>query len=329
MSERILYYDYIRITAMLLVVACHCFGDTEATSPAVISLLSYIEMPCIGLFLAVSGALLLPVTLPTEKFLGKRLNKVVFPTLFWSMVYMLLGDTLTIGNLIGMAFRPVGSGILWFMYTIIGLYFISPVISPWLAASSKRTIGIYLLLWAASLCFPIVGNWVEIREGPTGMFYYLSGYAGFFVLGYYLKRFGISFKISAVLYVVALIAMIVVKLFAPHLELCDGLWYLSIFCAVSVVFYWNSLKFLAGKTNASGSWAKKVGLISNLVFGVYFVHIGIVKYIINESFMNSGGYLIGYFARIAAVFLIALFISYIISLLPFGDYLIGFRQKRK
>ena len=64
MKERIIAYDYIRIVAMLLVVACHCFGDTSTASPAVISLLSYLEMPCNGLFFAISGALLLPVHTP-------------------------------------------------------------------------------------------------------------------------------------------------------------------------------------------------------------------------------------------------------------------------
>lgn len=193
MKGRIIEYDYIRIVAMLLVVACHCFGATTDASPAVISLLSYLEMPCNGLFFAVSGALLLPVkTEPHESltFLRKRLSKVVIPTVVWSFFYMLLSGSLTLTNVIGLPFAPKGASIFWFMYVIIGLYIIAPIISPCLDKVDNRTLRIYLGLWGISLCYPILSNWVDVNTSGASILHYVSGYVGFFILGYYFKRNG-------------------------------------------------------------------------------------------------------------------------------------------
>lgn len=329
MTDRLIYLDLIRITAMLLVVACHCFGDVSQTSPKVISLLTYIEMPCIGLFMAISGALLLPVKNSTGAFIKKRLNKILIPTLIWSVVYMILRNDLTLRNLAEGIFHPVGSGILWFIYTIAGLYLISPVISPWLEKASQKVVGFYLLLWALTLCFPIISNWLNPNQTYSGWGYYLSGYMGYFILGFYLRKYGISIKVAALLYAALLCLMIFCKTQFPQFILYDGSWYLSIFGAVSVIFYWVLLKFIATKCLLKSNEYKYITLISNLIFGIYFIHIGLVNYVTPVINISGLSYLPNYIIKVLATFLIALFISRLISFLPFSDWLIGYKQKRK
>lgn len=326
MTDRILYFDYIRITAILLVVACHCFGDVSNVSPVLISLLTYIEMPCIGLFIALSGALLLPVKSSTICFLKKRLNRIIIPTFIWSVVYMSLKKDLTIQNLVEMFFHPVGSGILWFIYVIAGLYVISPVISPWLENTSQKTIRLYLLIWALTLCFPIIGNWIDVDKSYSGGGYYLSGYIGYFILGFYLKKYGISLKVSVLLYFISLCLMAFVKVVFPQLELYNGSWYLSIFGAISVVFYWTLLKLITERVH--NIFNKFIVLISNLVFGVYFIHIGLITYITPEIHIGELSYLPNYIIKVCVTFSCALFISWLISFLPFADFIIGYKQKR-
>lgn len=336
MKNRIIYLDLIRITAMLLVVSCHCFGDVSNVSPALISMLTYIEMPCIGLFIAISGALLLPIKEPGNIFIKRRLSKIVVPTIVWSSVYMIIGGSFTVKNVMGMLFHPVGSGILWFMYTIIGLYLLSPIISPWLKSTSRKSVRNLLLIWSFSLCYPIFGNLIETNQTESSYIYYFSGYAGFFVLGYYLRQWGISLKNSSVMFVAALACMIGFKLLLPEFALYNGNWYLSIFCPISVIFYWNIIKRLTAKllppiVNSASQCNKlgsMIGLISNLCFGVYFIHIGLVKCSVFD-FSLGGGYLIAYILRVALVFSLALFLSYIICRLPLSSYIIGYHKIRK
>lgn len=333
MKQRIIEYDYIRIVAMLLVVACHSFGNTEGVPLSIISLLSYLEMPCNGLFFAVSGALLLPVrTEPCESliFIKKRLSKVVVPTLVWSLLYMLINGNLTFHNIMGLVLTPQGAGIFWFMYVMTGLYVIAPVISPWIDKVDNHTLRFYIGLWSISLCYPIFSNWVDVDMSMAGVLYYVSGHLGFFVLGYYLKRVGGgSLKKSMVAYFCAFGIMLSVKLLCPDVKLYDGFWYLSIFCAVSVWFYWSLIMYISNKTRVSYNVKSIMALISNLIFGVYFIHWGILQYLLPRLILfDAFPYLIRYVCTIIISFGGALLMSYIISCLPFGDYIVGYRKKK-
>lgn len=330
MKERVIAYDYIRIFAMLLVVACHSFGDVSNTSPAIISILSYFEMPCNGLFIAVSGALLLPTNTPSDQsvnWLSKRLKKVGIPTVFWSVLYLVLKGDLSVKSVCSIPFSIQGASILWFMYTLVGLYIIAPVISPWLEKVNKSTLQLYLGIWAISLCYPILSNWLAINDGDNGFLYYLSGFVGYFVLGFYLKKYDVKLTTAIVLYIFAFVAMICVKLFAPDVALYHGLWYFSIICAINVVFWWKVLERISCHIHLSDKGKNTLVTISNLIFGVYFIHHGILEYVIPQiDGIQSLPYLLGYSVRIIIAFFGSLLLSWAISYLPFANYIIGYKK---
>lgn len=313
---------------MLLVVACHCFGDVSTAKPAIISLLAYLEMPCNGLFFAVSGSLLLPIKGTTGDFIKKRLSKILLPTIIWSIFYMILRGGFSVTNVLGILFSPQGSGILWFMYCIAGLYLISPILSAWLTETTKKELEFYLFLWAITLCFPIISNWLDIEDSVGGWTYYISGYIGYFLLGYYMRCYPIQLKISALLYVVFFILMMSAKLWFPLIKLYNGDYYLSIFCPIGVIFYWTFIKNITEKFFAKLD-GKFIAKISNLIFGLYFVHIGFVTYLVPLFNTIQIPYLLRYILSTATVFIGALSISWLISYLPFASYLIGYQNKKK
>lgn len=331
MKERNIAYDYIRIAAMILVVACHSFGDTTDVSSSVISLLSYIEMPCNGLFFAVSGALLLPVKTTPEQslsFLTKRLKKVVAPTMVWTVVYLLLKSELpSPTTILSIPFSQQGAPILWFMYTMVGLYILAPVISPWLERTGKKTLEVYLAFWAITLCYPIFENWLSVNETYTGVLYYFSGFVGYFILGFYLKKYGIKMGLSTIIYFLAFAIMLSIKLFANHICLYHGFWNLTIFCATGVVFYWNIMEYLSKRIQLAADAKRIISTMSNLIFGVYFIHYGIIKYLIPHLGWISGlPYLVGYAITTLIAFIGALLMSFLISYLPFANLLIGYKR---
>ncbi len=134
----------------------------------------------------------------------------------------------TLGSL---PFSPQGNPVLWFMYTLIGLYLLAPVLSRWLNYASRTEIEFYLGLWGISLCFPIVRPVVNINTGDTGILYYFTGYAGYFVLGYYLKQYPkrIPWKALFPLLTVAMAAPVVCKTAGWKVDFYDLFWYLSVF----------------------------------------------------------------------------------------------------
>ena len=62
--QRIYYLDFLRVLACLMVVLMHSPMASAKAIGLLLSTLSYLTMPCIGLFFAISGALLLPVATP-------------------------------------------------------------------------------------------------------------------------------------------------------------------------------------------------------------------------------------------------------------------------
>lgn len=135
MKDRDISLDIIRIFACCLVVLMHSPLPSSNANGPFLSGLSYVTAPCIGLFFMVSGALLMPVKMDYFTFIRKRLSKVVIPTLAWTALYLLLrvyfseSELNIVRALASVPFSAQGEGVLWFMYTLIGLYLLAPILS--------------------------------------------------------------------------------------------------------------------------------------------------------------------------------------------------------
>lgn len=77
-------------------------------------------------------------------------------------------------------FSAQGHGVLWFMYTLIGLYLVTPILHAWLRKASEKEIRFYLLLWLVAMCYPLLQMFVLVNNTTTGILYYFSGYVGYF-----------------------------------------------------------------------------------------------------------------------------------------------------
>lgn len=292
MKERVLYLDIIRIVACCMIVLMHSPHPDAGNPGTILVPLSFITAPGIGLFFMVSGALLLPTDLPPMLFVKKRLIKTVPPLILWTLFYLMLGGIK--GELLFMdiikaipsiPFSVQGHGVLWFMYVLIGLYLLSPILSGFLHHSSKKDVQFYLLLWGITLCIPFLKEVLSINDSPTGILYYFTGYAGYYVLGYYLKAYEPKIGILlSVLFIILPVLFLAAYIFSGHegWQSSGKFWYLSIFVAVSSLGWFNLLKQLSRSISVFKSNRIREGIISlsNLSFGVYLVHIFIMRDII-------------------------------------------------
>lgn len=158
-----------------------------------LAMLIYFTAPCIGLFFMVSGALLMPVKMDYFTFLKRRLAKVVIPTLVWTAIYLGLNiyysqfEINILHSIASIPFTPQGNGVLWFMYTLIGLYLLAPILSNLVATATDKELKFVLLLWAITLCYPLLKYGADLNPSTSGIRYCFTGYAGYFLLGYALK----------------------------------------------------------------------------------------------------------------------------------------------
>lgn len=81
--------DLLRVIALMMIVLMHSPMPDSAPG-LVFSGISYLTAPGIGLFFMISGALLLGTSLSTWDFLKRRFSKIVFPTVLWTLFYLIV-----------------------------------------------------------------------------------------------------------------------------------------------------------------------------------------------------------------------------------------------
>lgn len=338
MKERIVYLDILRVLACCMIVLMHS-PHPEAGVPGSVQVpLGFLTAAGIGLFFMVSGALLLPVKTDTFGFLRYRMGKILWPLLFWTLFYIAvkyvsgeLDSRQLVNSLVSIPFSAQEHGVLWFMYTLAGLYLLAPVISPMLQRASEKELRFYLLLWGITLCYPWLRMAVGVNDTSTGILYYFTGYAGYFLLGYYLHTHHTSTPLwmLPLLIIIPLGCLLCYKGFGGNGSMYDLFWYLSIFVAL-MSFGWFEIIRRSRRLMKIGC-GNLLTISSNCSFGIYLVHIFVMRYLLwKVDFIVYG---LGWVGQLVMTWfltiLLSLAVTYAISLLPFGEYIVGFRTKRK
>ena len=336
MTSRIFYLDIIRIMACLMIVAMHAPIPNTGLNSYILSADSLLTAPGIGLFVMVSGALLLPVNMPTKFFLKRRMGKIAFPTLFWTLFYMLVYwyDLEPKGfdmwhALLSIPFSSQFGVVLWFMYMLAGLYLLAPILSPWLKQAGKRELEFYLILWAITMSYPYIRDYVGVNESHTGILYYFGGYVGYFLLGYYLRSYIKEWAIwkSVILLLIPMAVATILKIQQMPVQFYDSFWYLSLLVAMMSVAWFLVIKQIDITYNGTSVFHRFISLVSNCCFGIYLIHIFIMRSIIWKW---TWLYDMGIMQIILITFLTfvgSLGMTWLISHFPGAEYIIGFRQK--
>ena len=208
------YYslDLLRVVACYLVIQQHTSefyyigeqGSVVAGNNTFwIGIITSLCRSSVPLFVMLSGFLLLPMQGGISDFFRKRFTRIVYPFVAWCILYAGY-FVLTRGESVGDMFVhilhiPVNFGCevghLWYIYMLIGLYLVTPIISPWLERASKRELEGYLGLWVLTTFLPYIHTVYpevlgEAFWNDTPLLYYFTGFIGYFILGYYLKRYG-------------------------------------------------------------------------------------------------------------------------------------------
>ena len=223
-EQRVVWVDWMRVAACFMVLVVHATepfylgGDgsqilTEADAYWS-ALFDSIVRACVPLFIVASSYLQFPLHYSTGVFARRRTVRVLVPFLLWTVVYALAWGTPS-ENFQNVLFNfNYAAGHLWFVYMIVGLYMLMPLLSPWAERVSKRELQVYLAIWLFTTLIPLIRDWMSGGEALTviygvsglprqaltplwgeaswntyGTFYYLSGFIGYLLLGLYFRRF--------------------------------------------------------------------------------------------------------------------------------------------
>ena len=196
--------DLIRTFAIVLVIVLHASTETVTVfnqmSPEGVTLwwttniYDSLARPAVPLFVMLSGMLLLQPAKLNESlgvFFKKRLNRIALPFVFWGIAYFawrafVNGETLTTNSIVqGVLTGPYNH--FWFLYLIVGLYLLTPVLRVLVAYIKRRTFSFLMILWfVGTAIVPLLGLFSDYSLNAN--VFIITGWLGYFLLGaYFLK----------------------------------------------------------------------------------------------------------------------------------------------
>lgn len=287
---RLKYIDGLRALACFLVVLTHsALPSVTGTDGIWKFLISFMCSPATQIFFAISGALLIKPNIQTKPFLKKRLLRLLPPVIFWSVITMVVyawldknGWEESLWRIVLFPFQPV-IGIYWFIYVIIGLYFLTPILSGFVVKANRRTIEFYLFLWGITLLLPYL-NLLDIPYwaiyNSKGSYYhpliYFGGYAGFFLLGYYLKNYPIVIGMNK-RFVVVILGTVLCMGVTLGIKLADIDAKMDDYLNIGQLFYTTILFTVFQNLPKRFLQYKIWNTIAVYSFGIYLMHPIIVR----------------------------------------------------
>ena len=168
---------------------------------------------CVPLFIIASSYLQFPTHYPTMEFFRRRAVRILVPFLLWTVVYAFRwGEPVENFRNLLLNFN-YAAGHLWFVYMLLGVYLLMPLLSPWAEKVEKKELQIYLGICLFTTMIPLIRDWAAggattVIYGPSGLprqalfplwgeaswnaygtFYYFSGFIGYLLLGLYFRKF--------------------------------------------------------------------------------------------------------------------------------------------
>ena len=319
------WIDMLRVVACFFVVFSHCCDPFVAQFDANREMFltgvfaGSLMRPCVPLFAMMTAVLLLPIKPGTtvNRFYRKRIGRIIVPLAFWSVALPLMAflyftvanpetanmqlsvNDYTTDTLLQRLYTFIfnfnfDTTPLWYLYMLIGLYLIMPMMSSWLTQATRKEIKTVLCIWGATLLLPYLkmvapllgykgnyghmGLYGECDWNVYGTFYYVSGFVGYLILAYYLKRFPLEWswrKIAAICipmfiagYAITSVGYIVTNEHFPgNYAYLEILWY---FTGINVFMMTFPLFVTIQKVDTKPR--KWLSQVARLTFGVYLCH---------------------------------------------------------
>lgn len=233
--ERLVWCDAMRLLAFFFLLCCHAAdpfyaaaayaSGGEMADPELVAWgtrWGSLVRPCVPLFVMLTGVLSLPVKMRMTEFYGRRIPRVLFPFLIWSVLYYMTPWLTGVMGLESSAVRhlfpwaesdsqaledglmlvariPYGFSFIachmWYIYMLIGLYLYLPVFSAWVERATRREKEVFLLLWLLSTLLPYFTTYVSpycfgtCEWNSFGLFHYFAGFSGYMLLGHYIREY--------------------------------------------------------------------------------------------------------------------------------------------
>jgi surface polysaccharide O-acyltransferase-like enzyme len=323
----------IRVFATLMVVLLHVsapvrdqwhmMADANWFIGAVFDSLGRAGVP---LFVMISGALLLPRLTDWREFYRKRFTRILIPMFIWSILFAFFWEWQTAGtrSVFEILFSFLSGPTyyhLWYFYMLVGLYLIAPFIQVLVRHLTQKQLELLLVFWIViRLLIPNLQNqlsvWFGFQLGFGFQFNFPDLYLGYFILGYYLRVFGLPFKIGSkgilffgITILQAILSAAVYARSGTYQEFMIMPFSPTVLLQATLFFCWMT----ESKKQSVPSW---MGILNVCSFGIYLIHPLIIELMrIGYNGFSLGAQSMDTIVSIPATWLLTVLISGVIVFL--------------
>ena len=299
------WLDNLRVIATISVVLLHVaapllyrYSNFDASNWLTANFYDSLVRFCVPVFVMITGALLLKKDYRLADYLKKRVARIIYPFLFWISIYSVHAliilkngfqqPLLAILTISDSKFGYKTTYHFWYIYMIIGIYFLIPLISRWIRNAKEKEILYFLTIWflVVTLTHPMFDEYL-----PTFNLKYFGGFVGYLVLGYYLsvKNFEKVKNIGIISFLTFILGVFLTAFGTYSLSIYKGNFktdlytYFSPNVIIAAISLFLFIKHINIKNNKLISIRNRINKHS---FGIYFVHV-MVLYWLNRFGLNG------------------------------------------
>lgn len=244
---------------------------------------------CIPVFVMLSGYFLIEKYREDTfwSFFGRRFFRVLIPLVIWSFIYFLWRvyaneEDLRLISFFPMLFMEPIYYHLWYMYLVIELYLLAPIVGLYMKHSCCRHNWYYIALWfVMTVVLTFIESWFNVRTYISiGTENSIFKFAGYFALGWMMRDFEVNWSRKLLFLLLFSLGFLVTAYGTYLVTVLEGsgefndMFYeyfsFGVFLmAVSIFLLGKSIRPPASRP---GNRHRLLSLIAAAVPGVYLVH---------------------------------------------------------
>ena len=318
--------DTLRTIAILLVILLHVSAEyvysgmnnnSYDVSFWIGNVVNSLSRICIPIFVLISGMFLIG---RNENFLQsykKRASRILIPLIIWTLIYLIFRaivsyfahNTFDIITLIKTTILGSPFYHMWYLYMLIGLYLVIPIINNNISKISRKN------LWVVSILLLVFGminsgyDWILVNR-PIFILWFIN-YLGYFIIGFLIKDYHhkISSKLLFIFYLISGFLISILSYYtSKHFDNLYFYGYLTPFVIIGSL----SIFMIFQQVNFSENLLSR---ISHLTLGIYLIHAGILQvFIFGLKELNIHIFdnpIIGIPVKFSVTFIISTIIAYL------------------
>ncbi len=349
MEKRLREFDFIRAFAALSVIAIHVTAGYLAASDIAYAWNQAMRF-AVPLFIILSGFLLFHADrgrppLSYKAFLQKRLQKVLWPYLFWTILYVVFsershwrewvnGDILQPLVLAGKhLLKGTGYVHLYFVLIVLQLYVLYPFLKRWLErhASSLLLVSLMLTGFAQTMIYlhqiqvlVLPGLWIPyVSLFPIWLFYFVFGMAAAHFKSVWEEKLNDRMLGLAFAWLVSFVLLLLDSRYTQtHASSIKPS--VMLYCLTSYFFFYMIALRLQGTRLIIGQW---LDWLSTHSFMIFLLHPLLLSLLTRLPKLWAGTY--GMVFLFLATTLCTAAVTYVLSFIPASTWIGGVHQKKK